>query len=476
MTLNYIEVKPHSNLFNELGNNTYEFIDLLSELIDNAIAAMGEEHLLIKITIGLSNKPTRTFITVRDNARGIPFEKLADAISPGALGGGTSLNEHGLGMKQSIASMGKLEYILTKTAEAKTGFKITRFDWGKIPVEEVKVDWKSGTEIRVRELKPIVNTSKINYTRTYVKLLGARYRRLLRPSAKKMDIQILMVDADNDNQTVEQWDVSEIKPVYFHPSRRQNEPVVERRKFAGGNWEAELTFGYAPTDLQYDELGLPKPDKFHPYHVSMSKQGLDIVNNDRVIQFHRLPEIGLVANRHPDYNYICGEIDLKRGFRTAITKNSIMYDQNYSELLAQVNNFLNDPEKKYIERRAWPEEIPEKVLRNRLAHHLKNRTIDPCKEVVTEFAVQGLGGFIDVLADKVPYEMKSTSADGLDVFQLFAYMDMGNFDKGVLVAADYSTGAEIARTFIEEKHKKTILLAKLNEFPIIHPLNPEEVE
>jgi hypothetical protein len=37
--MKFAEVKPRANLFAELGRNTYDYVELLSELIDDAIAA-----------------------------------------------------------------------------------------------------------------------------------------------------------------------------------------------------------------------------------------------------------------------------------------------------------------------------------------------------------------------------------------------------------------------------------------------------
>ncbi|GJG92701.1 hypothetical protein C4097_03765 [Clostridioides difficile] len=37
-----IKIEPSDNLFRELGNNTYDFVDLISEFIDNSIAAKIE--------------------------------------------------------------------------------------------------------------------------------------------------------------------------------------------------------------------------------------------------------------------------------------------------------------------------------------------------------------------------------------------------------------------------------------------------
>jgi hypothetical protein len=408
---------------------------------------------------------------VRDNASGIPLEGLGDAISPGAKSGGTTLNEHGLGMKQAIASLGTLDYLLTKTKSDEMAHKVTKFDWGNLPVEEVKVDWESGTEISVRNLKPPVDFRLMNYTRTYVKKLGARYRRFLRSDNPKMRLLIQYTNVDNPKSEPTQWEVREVKPVYFHPNTRSNAPVVERKHFKGDGWEAFLTFGYAPTDAELEELGL-ESDKYSPYHVSISNQGLDVIKNDRIINFHQLSEINLVVTRHSDYNLVRGELDLRSGFATAITKNSLIYDKNLQEMIEKVKDFLEKGN--YLKRKTWPKEIPENILRHRLARHLKTRAVDPKKDVKEEYAVGGLGGSIDLLVDGVAYEIKTVQADGLMVYQLFAYMDMGEIETGIFIAPSYSTGAQTAAEFIVKKHKKKIILAKIEEFPISYPLTKGE--
>jgi hypothetical protein len=373
-------------------------------------------------------------------------------------------------MKQAIASMGTLGYLLTKTKEDKMANRITKFDWGSIPCEEVKVRWENGTEILVNNLKSCVDLQSMNYTRTYVKKLGARYRRFLKPDNPKMDLKIEMVNLDTGS--AKRWKVEEVQPVYFHPSTRRNAPVVERKRFKGDKWEAELTFGYAPTDSEYDDLGI-SIDKYNPYHVSISNQGLDLIKNDRVINFHQLSEIGIVQVRHSDYNFIRGELDLKRGFATAVTKNTLVFDSNFQELITNITEFLSN--KGYLSRKTWPKEIPENVLRDRLANHLKNRSVDPKKNVTKEVVVNGLDGSIDIVADGVAYEISTVQADGLMIYQLFAYMDMSGINNGVFVAPDYSSKAQNAAIFIEKNHGKKIILAKQAEFPISHALTKEEI-
>ncbi len=310
------EVIPSDRIFEELGNNTYDFKDLLSELIDNSIAAKLDDRLLkvsIKIMVDDNNVATKFIFS--DNASGISDEELPVAISPAAKKTENSLNEHGLGMKQAVASLGKLESLITKTKEDESSKKINEFKFGEIEVyetNEVEFEENSGTQISVVELKPIVVTNTTSLTRTYKPYLGARYRKFLKPSAKKLDLRLYVQKTREENPFYEVV-IEEEKPVYFHPSTRENRPVIQSYELKGSDWKAKLTFGYAPTlEGEYEELAIDKPNKWHPYRISRSTQGLDILLHDRVILFHQLHELDFVPGEHSDYNDIRGEIELIR--------------------------------------------------------------------------------------------------------------------------------------------------------------------
>jgi len=60
-------------------------------------------------------------------------------------------------------------------------------------------------------------------------------------------------------------------------------------------------------------------------------------------------------------------------------------------------------------------------------------------------------------------------ADARAVYQLFMYMDVGNFDKGFLVAKSFTTGAQTAIDHIKNKHGKVIQRSTIDQFPIGHP-------
>ena len=470
-----IKITPSDNLFKELGNNTYDFVDLISEFIDNSIAAKKDDEILkVEIEIGLSKfDEQKSYFKIMDNARGIKRENIGLALSPGGTSGGNTLNEHGLGMKQAIAALGKLEYLITKTEEDTHAVKINELRFGEIDAEIIDANFSHGTHIKVNNINSIVPTNTQKYTKNVNYVLGARYRRFLREDSPKMKLSIKIINIDlNKQENI--WNIKECNPVYFHPNTRRNEPMIEKKEIKGRGWKARLTFGYAPNDKQYEEIGLEPPKNYMPYKVSINKQGLDIINNDRVIKFHQLSEIDLVSTRHNKYNYVRGEIDLISGFTTAITKNNVIVDNNFNELIDKIKEILG--QKDYLEKKSYPDEIPENLLRDRLKKFFETSKMFKKNNVQSEYPVDGLGGFIDILADGEPWELKIGDADGLDVYQLFAYMDMGNFKKGYLVAKSFKTGAQSAANFINSNHDKTIELIERKEFPINNQPTDEEIK
>ena len=138
-TTNTASVLPDDRLYEELGNNTYTINDIFSELIDNSLAARDEGKILnvtIELTRDERGKPVRFKIT--DDAAGIPADILGKAIAPAGMHSSGSLNEHGLGMKQSIAALGKLEYLLTKTAGESKARAVKEFKFGDLPIFETE--------------------------------------------------------------------------------------------------------------------------------------------------------------------------------------------------------------------------------------------------------------------------------------------------------------------------------------------------
>lgn len=467
------KVEPSNNLFTELGRNTYEYPDLLAELIDNCIAArLDDVPLEVVIDIYIDSNGEAIKFVINDNAKGIAPDRLGNAISPAALQSTGSLNEHGLGMKQAVSAMGTLEYLATKTKEEEKARVVREFQWGNIPTYLVDFPQESGTEIALSNLKPIVKTNSYTITTTVIPFLGARYRRFLRHNNRVLGLRMNLRNIDSTNSIRETWEIRDFEPVYFHPSTRKNDPVILIHPIIGNGWKAELTFGYAPIDEEYEVLGLNPPKKHDPYFRSMKKQGLDIIFQNRVILFHQFDEIDL-ATRHPSHNSIRGEIDLKAGFSTATTKNAMVADKHFFECIAKISGILKGEipgpggvAKDYLETKHYPEGLPEKLLRDRLAHWLSTNPVHPRMDVKTEYVIEGIEGKIDILADSEVWEVKVDQVMAYDVYQLFIYMDVGGFSKGYLVADKSTTGAQVARDFILRQHSKEIVLAPRSQFLI----------
>ncbi len=476
-------VVPSDNIFVELGKNTYDYKDLVSELIDNALAARRTDRVVtvtIDLLVDADSKPVE--FVIRDDAFGIPPDTLGVAITPAGAQSPDSLNEHGLGMKQAVAALGKLKYLATKTQQEEQARVILEFKFGDIPTYLCEFDSDSGTEIAVTDLQPIVISHATSITRSLVPYLGARYRRFLKPDNRVMELQMHMRREDG-GEVLHSWSVEEVKPVYFHPSTRTNKPVIQGHALSGDGWSAKVAFGYAPRDDdEYEELGIELPNKFQPYYVSLKRQGLDILRHDRVVLFHQLSEIGIVSAKHADYNAVRGEIDLVGGFSTAITKNSIIDDDHFRACIAEVRDIVTGEKavkgrkENYLRGRTYPEQIPETLLRDRLVTWLQSNPIEQRSDVKTEYVLEGIEGHVDILADGEAWEVKTDQAAALDVYQLFMYLDIGTIDKGFLVAGGFTTGAQVAADHIANNHNKTIVLTTLDKFPIRHPPSDQERE
>ena len=387
-------------------------------------------------------------------------------------------------MKQAIATIGSLKYLATKTADEQSARVIREFKFGSIDTFlSDQFQYESGTEICIVNLNPIVNTHQGVMTRSIVPYLGARYRNFLKPDNREVEIFIEFIN-QYDGSIQNSWPIHEVKPIYFHPGTRSNKPVIEKHDLRGASWEAKLTFGYAPDNIEeYEELGFEEPNKFHPYRVSINTQGLDILLHKRVILFHQLHEVGIIESRHNRYNRVRGEIELISGFSTAITKNAIIADKNFQECIERITDILRgeaqgpgNEKKNYLHTKTYPDQIPERLLRDRLRNWLQTNPLAPRKTVHTEYVLEGIEGYIDVYTDQDAWEIKIEQANALSVYQLFMYMDIGKIDKGFVVAPSFSTGAEAAANHIREAHNKDIQLIKIDDLPITNSPSREERE
>ena len=257
---------------------------------------------------GLANNSTETYLLIRDNGHGIDKVNLGKAIIPVGFSGGKTLNEHGLGMKQAVASLGTLKYLLTRSINEEMTSYADKFAFGETSILQIDYDWNYGTEICVHDLNSIVPTSQQSYTMHVVPYLGAKYRRFLKLYNLKIQLKVTLLDIDQIDAKgnpveIQSWKVKEVKQIYFHPNKRVNKPILQNKEFKGKGWKAKFTFGYAPIDDEFEELGLEIPKPYSPYAVSIKKQGFDIIVHDRVINFTQFHELEFINVPHNSYNY-----------------------------------------------------------------------------------------------------------------------------------------------------------------------------
>lgn len=487
-----IIVPRDDRIFDELGNNTYSPEDLLSELIDNSLSARDGKmvHIDLNFYLDEENKSLTEF-SIKDDAKGIPLENFGIVICPGGSRTSDPLNEHGLGLKQSVAAMGHLIYLASKTENSNEGHLIRKFGY-EVDEESTDIIPNHGTEVRVAidENKKMKTKGYSWFKNECRKKLGARYRRFLQPDNRFA--VIMMHFYDSNRNRLADVEVEKNEPVYFHPSKAKNEPVFSNFKLKGHNWEAKLTFGYAPTKEEYERLGMEPVSRYDVYGVTLNHQGLDIIINNRVLLFHQLYQQGIVDAQHNSFNHVRGEIELLKGFTTTVTKNQLNDTVAVKECMEQIRNILSGEApgpggviKDYLKTESTPEDLPEDLLRDRLKNHLEKMPLYDCETVETEHVVEDLGGFIDVYAQMKDgsyeiWELKNEEARALDVFQLFMYMTVKKEDvqvkRGFILATSFSNGAKFAVEFLNKKYGFNIIKTTYQDYPINYKPTPDELK
>lgn len=208
------KVEPSNNIFKELGNNTYDYKDLLSELIDNSVAQIiPNKQLDVRIDIFIDDTNTAIEFIIFDTASGIARNDLGICITPAGKLSKSGLNEHGLGMKQAVSAIGDLNYLASKTENETDGVLVREFAFGNIKTYNVPdFPLEHGTIISIKNLKKIINTNAGAITNTIPKYLGARYRKYLVADNKILNLELSLKKYDTKD-VIQQWTIKEVKPI-----------------------------------------------------------------------------------------------------------------------------------------------------------------------------------------------------------------------------------------------------------------------
>lgn len=456
-----IKIEPSNNIFQELGKTDYTFEEALSELIDNSISAKIEDvdlHVELIFSLDKNTKKCSTMV-IRDNASGIRETDIGVCISPAGKQTKSSLNEHGLGLKSSVSSLGILNSLRTK-ALGETGFKIEKFQWD-LELLSDNFNFEHGTEIKINiEDSKLVHINKSNKKTQIERLklsLGARYRYKFKEINLKISLKTI------DGAEVSQVFVEPVRPEYYNPWGRINEPLIYKKQFEFGPAKALLTFGYSPkNDFEFEDIGLNKEDYEikrgnsvnHPYAICTANQGLDLIMNNRVISFSQSEEIGLYASRDSHFNQIRGEIIFLEGFQTTATKNRMNSTEAYREILKYIKDYLTkNPDNKGPERNL----LQNRYLKGRDSgsHSTERELVDDIEsalrmptsvyrnsEIIREFSIEKYGLRIDLMVENIPWEVKNEICTPHRISQLVTYMTCLKTKKGVLVASEFSTNCQ----------------------------------
>lgn len=471
MTEKKIQIVCGDRLLNELGNNNCDFISLISEFIDNVAAELI--HCIeaeIKITIGgpwvtgtkgrKSLDLSKSFIEIEDNGPGISFENLSTALSLANTTNQMGLHEHGLGMKTAIVSLGELDYLVTKSKDDLIAHRVEKLlAQGDLQVYEDPNFDKIGTKIRIKNLKAKVKKRKEEYTTTVVDHLGARYSNLLTGTLNKKKIKIIVQLQDENGKIVQDsngqeayWDIKPHFPIY-----QNNRPLINK-ELKGKDWSAHLEFGFAPDESEYEQYNIEKPAKHHPYEQWAKK--IDIIMHDRILKRVNLSDLQL---KYADAYFapFVGRLTLRHGFKTSMTKDGVLHDENWEELITQVQELCEPIIKSRVHTKKCVQD--ESFYRDKLYNIQK---FGEEKEVYKEFPVEGCDGHIDLVVEKECWELKAEQATGKDVYQVLYYID--NYENAIqnsgrLIAPDFSEGCKFAAKNLMKKRGINIKLKTFKE-------------
>jgi len=411
-----------------------------------------------------------------DNAGGIPTDSIEDALRPwGRTKGRRDLNEHGIGMKASIESLGTLAVLQTKTAGcAAVEVKGPLSHNGSVLTSGFQPQDGHGTRILIdtseadeyykrRRFKSDTHFGH-NHDRNLERLLlglGKNYR--VRIGRGELKLTIVLCSPKGNTR----HSVNAINPLYWDPRTERPEPLFSGMTFTSGDTVAELTFGYAPReehkeDLKAFNISFDAYKGNHPYAIKGSNAGLDILWKDRVIHHANPNELKWRDSNSDGYsNVIRGELRFISGIYTCNTKNGVANTKEYEDVIAQVATFLKEPTKhkllggKWLWNRYTKGNIvheDEKSLRDRMFDHFKKvaETTEGVKDPLKEHDL-GYGLTVDIIHQGVLHELKRDEAGAQDVIQLYGYMLVGDCKKGRLVAKSFSNNAWGLKECIEQK-------------------------
>jgi hypothetical protein len=339
----HIDITPNTKLLASLRNNNLTNIDAVADLIDNSIDAdVNAKNVFIH--------KNKDLFVIADDGAGMDEELLIDAMKLGSAGRDkpamTDLGLFGVGLKNSVLSLGRSTTIITKTPDgehltarfdiddilAKDRFEIPM---GSSSSQEI-IDFgqytkgsASGTVILIRNLDKVIYTTDGNFRNALKKQLAETFRVFIKDGLNIYVDEVLVRFRDPLS--------TQYAPEAI--SQTQDE-VISLEMPDGTPFKIRVKITYMPELLK---------DVSWDYTQSMENQGIYFMRNDRQIQRATWQRF---ATKHGSLNRTRGEIyfsgDLDDIFGVPYEKNSVkLKDWFLDKLKPIIGPVINNLKNRY---------------------------------------------------------------------------------------------------------------------------------
>ena len=429
-----IDTTPEDRFYTELGKQDLTFEQTLAELIDNSISA-GSKN--IEVHIFGENDKIRLIIA--DDGSGILVSDLVNRIlrmgAPPTVPG--SMNEHGFGLKNSIARLtsGREAFtLLTKDSKDKKLYIIR----GPLS-SRMKVDHPSKSEEKLWDSN-ITNLNLDVGTRVYAEtnliFFNTTLHKLYERGPRPTKLEQKQIDAlkehlgvfyrpwlDSTHKIFIKWadrggalKEEEIKAL---PIPYKRNPPSNRISISinGKNCDVYYRVGELDRDLSA-RAGF----KIY-YQGNQRTQGIDVIFRKRVILPHLLTELFGLA-RHNSLNSFVGDLTVEdKLFSTFNNKTGL--DQNNPFVAKLLEELIT----RYMPTQAssGAYDLRESQLRKQIASTLEKTT--PKSSAQQNAPIWSrIGVNVDIIhqlatGEEILYEIKDEEIKPLDLYQLIMYWD-----------------------------------------------------
>lgn len=482
-------------LWKGLGGNFDSLTQIINEFIDNSLSDFIKfnQSEIKKIIIRVTQKSNDIYeIEIEDTGSGI--QDLTSAFSIGNKSSqSTSLNEHGFGMKHSLAAANPSNNnwsVKTRTKENKENeeYYEIRAPFNLTKQKALKIQGNSawnglqptGTIIKFEISKSLLKTISRGLKGNYSNLeslmnilaedLGYTYGTYISNNTASISIRYKEMTMPD----IVTKDISEIKPVYTDIIQ----PGINTTSVDLGNGEVEIDYEF----LQADK------SKYKKYYLAnMSTSGVEIRINGRLLAGNLFSEIWGIE-KHNSFNYILIRLNVKSDFpdrlpTTTTNKTGLKQDDTkLEEIYKWIKSKIPEPRKRAS---LSDHEID-------LFNQLKNLKLTTLKQYDPSLIVEREKHAFTSVGEKIRidlyqsfqnkttiYEGKKDQTTPQDVYQLLMYWDglvMDNVPvhEAVLIAAKHPESVKALVNLKNESQDKNgdnynITLKTWNEESISYP-------